>query len=216
MRLLFISLSLLVSLLSATGARAQARWSVEAFGGSAVSLPMRLVIRQEGEEDIRLTARWTTRPLDDAPYYAVRVERREGGAGWALEFLHHKAYLENEPPEVTYFEVSHGYSQLTLQRVWERGPVALRAGGGIVLAHTESRVRGREFRHGGGLLGWGYRVRGAAAQAAAGRRFRLVGPLFVSAEAKATAAWARVQVADGTADVPNVALHGLAGVGASF
>ena len=40
--------------------------------------------------------------------------------------------------------------------------------------------------------------------------------LFVSVEGKITAAWARVPVAEGHATVPNVAFHGIAGVGVSF
>lgn len=38
------------------------------------------------------------------------------------------------------------------------------------------------------------------------------GPISVNAEVKATAAWARVLIADGWADVPALAIHGLLGV----
>lgn len=54
---------------------------------------------------------------------------------------------------------------------------------------------------------------GVAAQAAVQYSVSLRGPLYCFAEAKVTGAWARVPVADGTADVPALAIHGLLGVG---
>jgi len=40
--------------------------------------------------------------------------------------------------------------------------------------------------------------------------------LFASVEGKLTASWIRVPIADGRATVPNVAVHVLAGIGATF
>ncbi|HEX8244005.1 MAG TPA: hypothetical protein VF541_10930 [Longimicrobium sp.] len=205
-RISFLPLALL---LAPAPLAAQARWSVEAFGGTALSLRTPLTIRQRGQADVRLTARWSTRPLRDAPYYAYRVERWSGDTAWSLELLHHKLYLENPPPEVGHFEVSHGYNLLTLSRVWARGAWDVRAGAGAVVAHAESKVRGREHAS-------GYRLSGAAAQLGLGRRLPLGRHLSVVAEGKATGAWARVPVADGSAEVPNAAVHALVGAGWRF
>ncbi|MDP9349393.1 MAG: hypothetical protein M3P24_09695 [Gemmatimonadota bacterium] len=205
----------LAALLSATPAAAQQGWNFEFFGGTAYSAPSRLTIRQAGEAPIRLTARWSTRPLADAPYYAYRFARWRNGRGWEAELLHHKVYLENPPAEVEGFEVSHGYNLVTLGRGWSRGDLLLRLGAGAVLAFPETTVRGRKLS-GGGNLPRGYHLSGPTAQAAVGRRFPLVGGLFAVAEGKLTASYARVPVAGGRAEVPNAALHGLLGVGYAF
>ncbi|HEX2205401.1 MAG TPA: hypothetical protein VHG91_18975 [Longimicrobium sp.] len=202
--------------LSSTPAEAQVRWRVEGFGGSALSLPSRLTVRQAGEATVRMRARWETRPLADAPYYAYRVERWEGDAGWAVELLHHKVYLRNETEVVQHFEVSHGYNQLTLARAWGAGRWVTRAGAGVVIAHPENTIRGRPLDEERGLLTEGYHFAGVAAQAARGVRVRLAGRFDLIAEAKVTAAWARVPVEGGSADVPNAAAHGLVGVGYTF
>ena len=208
--------SLALALLLPATARAQASWRIEGFGGSALSLPSRLTVRQEGEETVRMRARWETRPLADAPYYAYRVERWEGDAGWAVELLHHKVYLRNETEVVEHFEVSHGYNQLTLARAWGAGRTMTRLGAGVVIAHPENTIRGRPLDEERGLLTEGYHFAGVAAQGARGVRLRLAGRLALVAEAKVTAAWARVPVDGGSADVPNVAAHGLVGLGYTF
>jgi hypothetical protein len=41
--------------------------------GLQYNVPLRLVIRQSGEPDIKLTAHYGTRPFSDVPYYDVKV-----------------------------------------------------------------------------------------------------------------------------------------------
>lgn len=191
-----------------TGVR---RWSVELFGGGALSAPMPLVIRQDGEQRLSFTAHYATRPWRDSPYYMYRVGRWGAGGrrGWELELLHHKAYLERPPSEVQRFEMSHGYNMIFLDRAVRRGRTIVRLGAGAVVAHPESVVRGRSRRG-------AYILSGAAGQLAASRRFRLTRALFASAEGKITAAWARVPIAGGHAVASNVAGHALLGVGVGF
>lgn len=192
-------------------AHAQARWSFELFGGTAHSFRTPLTLRQAGEPDVRVTARYSTRPLADAPYYAYRFARWSGGAGWEAELVHHKVYLENPPPEVQHFEVSHGYNLVTLNRAWLRGATVLRAGAGVVVARPEATIRGTRYEE-GGLFGDAYYLSGPTAQGAAGRRFHLAGGLSAEAEGKLTASYARIPIRDGRAVTPNVALHALLGL----
>jgi len=196
---------------------ARAGWRVEALSGGALNAPAPLAIRQAGFPALELTARYATREFTfHAPYYAWRAGRWADGRGWEFEHIHHKLVLRNRPPEVGAFSVSHGYNLLFAVRGWETGPLALRAGVGPVVGHPESVVRGRAFADEGGLFGAGYYVAGAAALASAGWRWPARGPWHAALEAALTAAWARVPVRGGTADVPDAALHGLAGVGADF
>jgi len=220
-------------LLHAAGAAAQAAeyspsrpsrsaprvWSLELYGGSAASVPTPLRIRQAGMPDVTFTAHYATRPFRDSPYYMYRAGRWKTSTrrGWEVELLHHKLYLRNAPPEVEHFEVTHGFNMLFVNRAQSRRPGVVRFGLGVVVAHPEATVRGRVLAGNRGLLRDGYYLAGPAAQAAVARRVTLGRtPLFVGVEAKGTAAYARVPIADGHASVPNLAAHLLLGVGAEF
>ena len=175
---------------------------------------MPLTIRQSGQEDIRLRARYSTRPLEGAPYYAYRFGRWADGGAWEAELVHHKLYLENPPPEVQHFETSHGYNLATVNHATHSGGLIIRFGLGLVIAHPEGRVRGRSIGTVRSVLGGGYHIAGITAQLTAGRRFGLAGDIFAAPEAKLTASWAQVPLAGGGyALVPNAALHALAGLG---
>ncbi len=194
-------------------AGAQDGWTIELAGGFALNAPTRLIIHQAGQPDIRIAAHYASRSFATPIYYALRVGHWVRGRAWEVEFVHHKIYLSNPPADVQQFDVSHGFNLVTVNRALPLGRAVWRPGVGIVLAHPESMVRGRPFDTSGGLLGWGYYVAGPAAQLAIARRFDVAERLFVSAEGKVTAAYARVPVNDGSARLTNLALHGLIGVG---
>jgi len=193
-----------------------AGWEGFAFqlsAGVPFSFPAPLTIAQAGEPKVRLTARYRAKPFESPFYYAVRVGRWRGDRAWEVELVHDKLYLENPPPEVQGFSISHGFNLLTVNRAWERGGAICRLGGGVVVAHPESTVRGRRFPERGGPFGGGYFIPGPTAQAAAEKRFALGRGLAGALEGKVTASWARVPVEGGHATVPDVAVHGLVGVG---
>jgi hypothetical protein len=130
--------------------------------------------------------------------------------------LHHKLYLENPGGAVEHFEVTHGYN-LPMANV--TGPARgwhWRLGLGLVVAHPEGRVAGRELGGAPTLLGGGYHIAGITAQLALGRRYA-IGPgetrFTALPEAKLTASWARITVDSVALTVPNVALHLLGGLG---
>jgi hypothetical protein len=184
-------------------------WSIELGTGTAYSFSTTLKIEQTNQPEIRFTADYQTRPWQDAPYYEWRISRRSDRAAWELEFLHHKLYLKNNPPDVQHFEVSHGYNLLLVNRMWKLRFLDIRAGGGIVIAHTESDVRNLS-------MSANYDIAGIAGQVATAKRLYLSKNFFVNFEGKLTFASATVSVANGDARVPNIALHGLVGVGYDF
>ena len=187
-------------------------WSVSVSTGSAHSFPISLIIRQAGFEDIRLTAQWETRPFADVPYYDIRVAR----GPWELELIHHKLYLANRPPEIAMFEMTHGYNYILANRTLNVFGIGVRTGVGFVLAHPESEVRGQRFDERNGIFWTGWYVSGPAAQLAVTQRLPFWQRWFLELETKLTGAWARVPIAGGSADVPNLAAHGLVGVGFRF
>ena len=62
----------------------------------------------------------------------------------------------------------------------------------------------------------GYYLSGPSVQAAVGRTFYVHSQVFFAVEGKVTGSYARVPIADGHANVPNVAIHGLFGLGYTF
>jgi hypothetical protein len=189
---------------------------VEIFGGNSWSAPSTLKINQSGEEQISFRARWLTHPSQDAHYFAARIALWSGRKGWELQFLHHKIYLTNPPPEIEKFEVSHGWNLLTIQRASHGRILDWRAGAGPVIAHAEGTVRGREVDEGNGLFGHGYYLSGAGVLFGAGKSLAISRRFFATAEGQVTFSWAQVPIRKGHARTGNVALHALLGFGFSI
>lgn len=211
------ALRFLVAILGALGspgrAFAQVRWSFELFAGSAHSFPTHLTVRQTGEPELSLTARYATRPWSQAPYYAYRIGRWGRRGAWEIGLIHHKLYLTNAPAEIERFEVSHGYNLLCVGRALPWRGFILRVGAGAVIAFPETTIRGRLNEGTGGLLGSGYHLAGPTAALGVGRRLTVSRRLFLSLEADLTASRAKIPVQGGEAVTPNLAAHGLAGLG---
>lgn len=192
-------------------------WSFELFLGSAYNAPMPLSVRQDGQPDINLTVEYETLPFTGSPYYSWRIGRWRDGRAWELELIHHKVRLpRNENPDIQWFEISHGYNLITINRAWPYRGFVLRLGGGMVVGHPETEVRTQVFPDDGGLFGLGFYVLGPTVQATAGRRFRFWKGLYGTLEAKFTMSYAWVPIQDGSADAPVIALHGLFGLGYEF
>ena len=143
---------------------------------------------------------------------SVGFNRRERGA-WELQFVHHKIHLTNTTEEIQHFEITHGLNVVTVNRTFETLPVAMRVGGGFIIAHPESVVRGLSWYDEGGIFDSGYHLTGPAILGGVGKHFRVSSRLSVGLEVQLIAAWAKVPVAEGSATAPNVALHGMVGVG---
>ncbi|MCX6842522.1 MAG: hypothetical protein NTX53_09615 [candidate division WOR-3 bacterium] len=178
--------------------------------GLQYNVRTRLVISQNGSPDIKLVARYDTKPFTEVPYYDIKLGVRRRAWAYELELIHHKLYLVNRPPEVDTFEITHGYNPILLNLVREEWGVAFRAGAGILLAHPESTVRGLRFPETGGILGW--YVSGPAAQLSVSKWLGLSHRFCAGFEGKLVGAWARVPIVDGSANVPNLSLHGLVSV----
>lgn len=189
------------------------RWTAEFFIGVPFNFPAPLTIRQSGSEDIRLRARYVSKPFERPIYYGWRIGNWRGDNGWELELVHDKLYLSGKPDDVQVFSISHGFNLLTLSRSRERGGMVERLGAGVVITHPETTIRGKRFPEEGGILNRGYYVSGPTVQAAVGKQFRIREDFFVPAEGKASASFARIPVADGNADVTNLSVHGILGLG---
>jgi hypothetical protein len=74
-RLLIVS-AIALAIVFPSSARAQTRFSVEVFGGTAFSLPSGLTLEQDGEEDLEFTGHYETRPFEQPVYWMVRLGLR--------------------------------------------------------------------------------------------------------------------------------------------
>ena len=182
-------------------------WVWQIGTGSAISLSSPLTISQSGYPDISLTANYETKAWETvAPYYQIRVGYWEGDKAWELETVHHKLYLKNNPPEVQQFNISHGYNYYTVNRAWRKEGYIWRVGGGFVLTHPETIVRGLESDYSGGLEG--FYISGVTMHVAVEKRFPLKRENWdFYLEVQAATSYAEVPVADGTAEVPVTAFH---------
>jgi hypothetical protein len=195
--------------LSPQPTEAQGRVSVEAFLGGAHNFGTTLSVEQNGQPELEVSADYETRPFEPPLYYAIRISFQEEARSWEIQFIHHKLYLTNGPPEVEHFEITHGFNTLTFGHAWTSLPVTVRLGGGLVIAHPDSEIRGMSWSP-------GYEVTGPAVFAGVGKRFPLGTRVFLSTEAQFLWARAHVSVSGGEASAPNVALHGLIGLGFGF
>jgi hypothetical protein len=215
----FLKPILLLSLVLFIPSESRAEWSFEVFGGAAYSLPTPLSFRQSGQEDIHVNADYKGEPFNAskaAPYYDWRAGWWKEGRAWEVEWLHHKLILDNRPPEIQRFNISNGFNLLTLNRAWTHRGFIYRLGGGVVIAYPYSTVRGKAHPNEGGVFDTGYFLSGPTLQAAVEKRFFILEHFFLALEAKLTASYARIPIQDGHADVTNVAIHGLFGIGADF
>lgn len=207
-------------LLGFDGARARVfaqTVSVEVFGGSAYNVPTPLTVRQTGHPDLRFSARYDTKPFGPyAPYYSWRASfwnaEREGA--WEISQVHHRLFLTNNPPEIELFAIHYGYNFFLAGRSWRRGRFVYHLDGGVLICNPSNIVRGQMLNtRDTGIFGAGYRLSGVAAQIAVSREFYFSKHVFAGVNGGLLMGRARVPVVDGSADVPNVGLHGQVGVG---
>ncbi|MCK8824306.1 hypothetical protein [Fuchsiella alkaliacetigena] len=217
---LLIVMAIFLTITATTPTLASTDWTLEALGGVVYNLETVLRIEEEDGEEIKIDrADYATRPFDTPLYYSLRVARWKDNAAWEFEFIHHKLYLETEHEDIDNFEVTHGYNIFTINRAWNINNFDYRLGAGMVLAHPDVTMAGEErFVEEGGILDTGYYLTGPALQAAVSRRFELTEKLFATVEGKATSARAVMPISEEgeEARVPNLALHGLFGIGYKF
>ena len=193
---------------------AAAHWTFELGSGWAANARMPLVVHQRGQKDLDFTARYESRLFEPPPYYQMRFAHWDGDRAWEFEHLHHKIYLDNKPGEIQHFSISHGYNMYTINRVWTEFQFLVRVGGGVIIGHPESMIRGLKLNDDrGGFLKMGYYISGPTAQIAVERRWQVADHVFIGVEAKATASYARVPVRRGYARTPLLAIHGLLHLG---
>lgn len=210
---IFIVFFLIISL---TSSISQSRWTFELHGGEVYNMPVPLSIRQQGYPDIKIMARYHTDAFEPPVYWDLRLSRWQKGKSWEIEVIHHKLYLDNTTSEVQKFNISHGFNLIALNRGFDQKTFQYRVGAGVVLTHPESEIRGKVFGSTGDDFDLGYSVSGPILNLAIGKSYWLSKRLFINAEAKTTLSYTFIKVAQGNANVYNVAFHLIIGFGFDF
>lgn len=193
-------------------------WSLEIHGGIPYNIPAPLVVKQDNEPTIRLNARYSSEPFRSPGYYILRGGRWKDGRSWEIEFVHHKLYLDNKPPEIQEFSISHGYNILTFNRAFTKVlfgnfDYLLRLGAGVVISHPETTIRNQAYVQDSGLFGAGYYFTGPVLNIALSKRFYLFDPLFINTELKFNPSVSWIPVEGGQAIVWNLPLTFAFGMG---
>ena len=207
-------------LIAGTGTTQAQTFSFEAFAGSALNVPMPLTVHQTGYPDIHLTAHYDTKPFGpNYPYYAWRAEfwNHAGDQAWELRQVHHRLYLTNNPPEIQFFAIHFGYNFFLVGHAWKRGGFVYHVDAGVLICNPENTVRGKTLNtHDTGIFDQGYSFGGIGAEAAVSRDFDITNHIFAVVNAALMGGHGSVPVAEGSADVSNLSVHGQVGVGVRF
>jgi len=211
-----ITIIISIVITSFTSLLAQSRWSFEMHVAEVYNVPMPLTISQKAYPEIHLTARYFTDPFTLPFHHDIRVSHWMDGKSWELENIHQKLYLQNTTSEVQKFNISHGFNLFFINRGFEEKSFRYHVGVGFVVTHPESIIRGREFGESSDDNDMGYFLSGPALNLAVNRPFYIGNRFYIDAEVKTTMSYASVKIAQGRADVYNLAFHLLLGVGMDF
>ena len=84
--------------------------------GAAYCPDTPLKISQTGYPDLKIKAEYKTESFKLPIYYSIKLGTSKDHQGWELELIHLKIYLQNNPPEIQQFQVSHGFNIFQVNR----------------------------------------------------------------------------------------------------
>jgi hypothetical protein len=189
-------------------------WTFEFSTALVYNLPLPLKVEQKGYEDIHLSrALYSSYPLSFPIYFDIRISKWRENKCMSFEVIHHKIYLDNTPPEIQGFGISHGFNMVMIDYGQRLNKMIVRGGIGVVLAHAESTVRGMEYPYERGFDIKGYRIRFPVLSLSLSRPIELSKAFFVNTEFKINGASIQVPVVNGNARVNLVVFQFVFGPG---
>ena len=188
----------------------------EFMSGLPYNVPLPLFISQSNQRSIRLTAEYNSEPFKIPIFWIWRIGYSDNKSMWELEAVHHKLFLKNKPPEVAEYSVSHGLNIIVINRGFIFDRFVLRTGAGIILAHPENTVRGKQLSENKGILNGGYYFTGPAFLASVSGNYDLFGGFHSLIELKLAAGFAEIPVEDGSSKLLFLSLIFSFGLGYGF
>ncbi|MCK5235497.1 MAG: hypothetical protein KAR06_00815, partial [Deltaproteobacteria bacterium] len=166
----YILITILFAVFVATPTKAMAGWAFEYSLGATYNFALPLHIELDNAPDIHESnAKYRFDDFEEPYYYSIRLAKWNEAKAWEVELIHQKLAWDTDLPEVTKFEVSHGFNGLFLNRVYDKNGYVLRLGAGVVIAHPESTINGNHYES----EGMGFMLGGAIMQVSVQKKFSL-------------------------------------------
>ncbi len=189
-------------------------FTFEVLTGTAFDLPVPLHINSNGQ-DINIIANYSTRSFVPAPYYDLKVGYWNDKTGWELELLHDKIYLDNINDQIQDFRCTFGYNMLFLNRGYKLNDwLIFRLGISPLIAHPMNTINGESYGY--NESNTQYILAGITFQVSLSAKRKITKNTYVTIENKLTNAYGQIPVYNGYAEVPNIAIHILGGIGLNF
>lgn len=183
--------------------------------GTAYNVPTYLKIHQEGQEDIELWARYSTKGFKNPVYWDYKLEFEFQKNVFGLRSTHHKLYLENPTPEISTFSITHGYNLMMAYYGWKGRYLDILAGAGIAFSHPEGVVNGEwiALEEGIPLYGGKYRLTAPNFEIEARKKWYLYRGLFFNIGTRFIAGYTRPKIIDGYVETYPINFHLAGGLG---
>jgi len=183
-------------------------WYLTTMMGCSFSGPSPLVINLDDNRTESISANYNNRCFEDSHWWSFRSEKWTNKQGIGFELIHHKIYLDNTTDLVERFSISDGYNLLFLNFAKQKNNRNYRVGLGVVYAHMDVTISGRENYKQKGFKG--HYLTGPAFQINIEQILWESDYNFISLDSKFTAAYAQVPISSNqneTATAPDYALH---------
>ncbi len=197
------------------------KWHIEFNGGVPYNINLPLTIEQNNQPTLKLTANFDSEPFVTPVYWVFRVAKWKNNKAWEFEMIHQKLYLQNPPPEVQYFSITHGFNMTFVNRAFKiklfnKDGFIFRVGTGIVLAHAENMVRGKEFDQKQSFGDLGYYITYPNINLGLAKEIKLTKFAYLNIEAKHNTSYAKVPIVDGNAKLWHSNFALVVGAGIEF
>ena len=135
-----------------------------------------------------------------------------------MRSTHHKLHLENTTPQITHFNISHGYNLVTGYYGWKNNYYDVLIGAGIAFSHPEGIVNGQKvaLEEGIPLIGGVYRLTAPNFEIEARKKFYFYKGLFFNSGIRFIAGYAKPKIQNGYVETYPVGIHVAAGLGVDF
>lgn len=192
--------------------------SIDLNFGSAYNVPTYLKIHQDGQEDIKLWARYSTKGFQSPVYWDYKLELQTLTRIYGIRSTHHKLHLENPTPEISTFSITHGYNLFMGYYGWKRKQFDFLVGAGIAFSHPEGIVNGKwiALKEGIPLYGGKYILTAPNFEVEAKKRWYLYRALYFNLSTRFVAGYARPKIIDGYFETFPINFHLTGGLGIDF
>ena len=183
-------------------------WHLSTFMGVSRSLDNRVSFHLNDQADQVFGANYINRSFEDSHWWSFRLEKWSGNRLKGLELIHHKIYLDNTNDIIEIFSISDGYNLLYYNIGAQKGNTIYRIGFGVVLAHSDVKIAGRDRYKRKGFSG--HKLAGPSIQLNMERWLWESQTHFISFDAKASFSYAVAPISENPEEyvvAPDIACH---------